>query len=156
MSNSTTKLYPQAGPFSDDELQEFLGRPLIAKLCTQNDDGTIHIAPLYFKYEDGVVLLGTQKMTQKVQNIRRNKQVTVLIDEDESPFQGVIIYGQAELSEEDVIPTRVAIFSKYKNVEQAQAQAERLAGTWQPILIRITPNKMISYDYKKGLGMKRA
>ena len=76
MSEQKPALYPQAQPFGGEELDAFLARPLIAKLCTHNKDGAIHIAPIYFKYEDGTVLLGTQEMTQKVHNIRRDNRVT--------------------------------------------------------------------------------
>ena len=136
-------------------MDAFLARPLIAKLCTHNKDGAIHIAPIYFKYEDGTVLLGTQEMTQKVHNIRRDNHVTVLIDEDESPFQGVILYGTAELSYDNVIPTRAAIFAQYKSMDKAQAQAERLAGSWQPVIVRVTPQRTITYDYRKGFGISQ-
>lgn len=153
MSDQKPEVYPQAQPFGGAELAAFLARPLIAKLCTHNPDGTIHIAPIYFKWEDGVVLMGTQEVTQKVKNIQRDDRVTVLIDEDESPFVGVIIYGTAKLSYEEVIPTRAAIFSQYKPVEAAQAQAERLASSWKPVIIRVTPQRMITYDYSKGFGI---
>lgn len=58
MSAQETPGYPQAKPFNDAELKTFLARPLIAKLCSHNDDGTIHIAPIWFRYETGASRLG--------------------------------------------------------------------------------------------------
>ena len=50
MSEQTKTLYPQAKPFTVEEAETFLAQSLIAKLGTHNEDGTIHIAPLWFKY----------------------------------------------------------------------------------------------------------
>jgi len=69
MSEQTKTLYPQAKPFTVEEAETFLAQSLIAKLGTHNEDGTIHIAPLWFKYQDGDFLFGTQKITRKIENI---------------------------------------------------------------------------------------
>ena len=45
MSEQTAAPYPQAKPFTAEEAEAFLVRPLIAKLASHNADGTIHIAP---------------------------------------------------------------------------------------------------------------
>ncbi len=74
------KPYPQMPPFTQDEIEAFLKEAPIARLSSLNPDGTIHIAPVYFKYDNGNILIGTQDMTHKVRNIKNNQQVTVLID----------------------------------------------------------------------------
>ena len=73
--------YPQMQPFAEKEILEFLSRPLLAKICTLNKDGSIHVTPLFFGYADGDILLGTHEITRKVRNIKRNQNVTVLIDD---------------------------------------------------------------------------
>jgi nitroimidazol reductase NimA-like FMN-containing flavoprotein (pyridoxamine 5'-phosphate oxidase superfamily) len=54
------KPYPQMPPFTQDEIEAFLNEAPIARLSSHNSDGTIHIAPVYFKYENGNILIGTQ------------------------------------------------------------------------------------------------
>jgi general stress protein 26 len=98
-----TNVYPQAKPFVADERDAFLERPLIAKLCSHNPDGTIHVAPMWFKHQDGEGLLGMQEITHKVRNIQHNSQVTLLIDTTEPTLQGVIMVGEAEPDYDDVI-----------------------------------------------------
>ena len=128
---------------------------MLAKLCTHNEDGTIHIAPLYFGTDGDDILLGTQEMTHKVKNIRRDPRVTVLVDQVEPHFKGVIVYGTATLEYENVIARRVAIFRKYTDEAGAQALAERLASTWTPVIIRIRPEQTITFDYGQGFGIDR-
>jgi len=136
-----------------DEIEEFLGLPLIAKLSSHNKDGTIHTVPVWFKYRDGEILLGTQEITQKAQNIKRDSRVTVLVDTTEPRLKGVILYGNAQLVHENVIPTRISIFEKYMGAEDAPGLAEKLASTWTPVVIRIKPDQIISFDYSKGFGV---
>jgi PPOX class probable F420-dependent enzyme len=153
MSKQHTSVYPQAQPFTSDEVESFLARPLIAKLCTYNDDGTIHIVPIWFRYENGEILLGTQEVTRKVRNIKRDNRVSVLVDTQEPTLQGVIVHGHAVLDYDDVIPKRISIFEKYLGSEDDPGLAKRLASNWTPVIVRIKPEHIISFDYSKGFGI---
>lgn len=153
MSEQQVSAYPQAHPMSKDEMESFLARPLIAKLCTHNKDGSIHIVPIWFRYENGELLIGTQEISQKIQNIKRDKRVTVLVDTTEPRLAGVIMYGSAELDYGDVIPTRISIFEKYMDAERAPELAARLAGQWKPVIVRIKPERAVTFDYNKGFGV---
>lgn len=143
------KPYPQMPPLNDEEIKALLEQPLIAKLCSLNPDGTIHIAPVIFKYENGVILIGTQASSRKVRNIRGNKNVSVLIDTSERPFKAVLIYGQAELDSDNAVAKRASIFEKSMPAEQAAKFAQGLARQYAPIIIRVTPERMVSFDYAK-------
>ena len=143
------KPYPQKPPLTEEELLAFLNEAPIARLSTQNPDGTIHIAAIYFKYDNGDILMGTQEMTRKIRNIKNNPQVTVLIDNQSPPWKGVLIYGEAELEYEDVIAKRVSIFERYVSTEDALARATGLAKNFTPVVVRIKPKQIISYDYSK-------
>jgi PPOX class probable F420-dependent enzyme len=153
MCAQNTTIYPQAKPFVEGDQAPFLDEPLIAKLCTHNQDGTIHIAPIYFGTDGDDILLGTQEMTHKVNNIQRDPRVTVLVDQVDPYFKGVIVYGTATLEYENVIQRRVAIFRKYKDEAGAQATADRLASTWTPVIIRVKPEQTITFDYGQGFGI---
>ena len=156
MMSQQPSVYPQAKPFANkDEIEAFLAKPLVAKLCTQNEDGTTHIAPLWFKYENGEFLFGTQEITHKIQNIKRDQRVTILVDGTDPTLQGVIAYGKARLDFEDVIAKRIKIFEKYIGVDNAPGLAHRLASSWNPVVIHVKPDKMITFDYSKGFGVSQ-
>jgi len=136
-------------PLTQGELDEFLVKAPIATLCTQNSDGTIHAAPLFFRYEKGELLFGTQNDARRIKNIKKNPNVTVLIDDEHPPFKGVVLYGKAQLDYDEVIPKRVVIFEKYMPKPNAQKLADGLAALRKPVVIRVKPNKITSYDYAK-------
>lgn len=143
--------YPQLPSLSAEELTAFFEKALFARLGTINEDGTIHIAPIFFRYdEEGQILMATQEPSRKVRNIKRNKNVTVLIDTTEVPFKGALIYGTAELDYEEVIPKRMAIFQRRLSREEAEIYARRLSGKWRCVIIRITPVRIASFDYSKA------
>jgi len=121
-----------------------------ARLGTINEDSTIHIAPIFFKYQDGQIIMASQCPSKKVRNIKRNNNVTVLIDKTEVPFKGALIYGTAELDYKDVVRKRIEIFRRRLSAEEAETYARRLSSKWQCVLIRITPVRTASFDYSKG------
>jgi len=141
--------YPQKPPLTDAELATFLREAPIARLGSLNPDGTIHIAALWFGYDDGDIVFGTQEATNKVRNIKRDPAVTVLVDVDEPYLKGVLIYGHAQLDYEDVIAKRVSIFEKYMPGEDALQFATAMAGRFAPVIIRVKPNRVTSWDYSK-------
>ena len=141
--------YPQKPPLTQDELVAFLNEAPIVRLSSMNPDGTIHMAAAYFKYDNGDILIGTQDITHKIRNIKNNPNVTVLIDNQEAPFRGVLIYGVAGLDYEDVIAKRASIFERYMPAEDARDMAADLANRFQSVVIRIKPQKVTSYDYSK-------
>lgn len=72
--------YPQMPPFTQEEAEIFLKKEHVARLATLNEDGTIQLAPIYYKYEDGEFILATQIASRKTRNIQRNPNVTLLVD----------------------------------------------------------------------------
>ncbi len=142
--------YPQLPALTDEELVSFFEQERFARLGTLNEDGSIHIAPIFFKYEDGKIIMATQCPSRKVRNIKRNPNVTVLIDNTEVPFKGALIYGRAELDYEDVITKRMRIFQRRLSEADAKTYATRLSSKWDCVIIRITPVRIASFDYSKG------
>jgi PPOX class probable F420-dependent enzyme len=144
--------YPQAPSMTDEEAVSFFEQALFARLGTINEDGTVHIAPVFFRYEDGQILIATQDPSRKIRNIKRNDRVTVLIDTTEVPFRGALVYGTAELDYEDIIPKRVAIFERRPwepSRDDAEEYARRLSDKWKCVIVRVTPERVASFDYTK-------
>ncbi len=143
------KDYPQVPGLSTEELSEFLAQPLLARLSTLNRDGTIHTIPIWYEYRDETIFLSTQLVTQKVKNIQKHAQVTILVDTNTMPYKGVMIYGVARLDAEDALSKRVSIFERYIGAH-GKEYAQKLAAKWEPVIIQVTPTQIISFDYTKG------
>jgi len=139
--------YPQLPPLTDEEIITFLNEVFFARLGTLNEDGTIHMTPILFKYDQGQILMPTQDCSRKVKNIKRNPNVSVLIDVTSWPFKGVLVYGTAELDYDNVVEKRTAVFERTRSHEEAEAYARQLSTQWQCVIIRVTPARIVTFDY---------
>ena len=89
--------HTQPPPFTEGEIESVLKQARVARLCSVNKDGTIHAVPVSYRYENRKITVITPTRSRKARNIRRNQNVTLLIDiskRDTWP-KGVIIYGKA-------------------------------------------------------------
>lgn len=141
--------YPQLPAMNEAELISFFDQVTIGRLATHNEDGSIHITPIFFRYDQGKILMATQAPSRKVRNIQRDKRVSVLVDIPVVPFRGALVYGTAELDYEDVITKRIEIFARTRSREEGEEYARRLSEKWQCVIIRITPQRIASFDYSK-------
>ncbi|MEL6310153.1 MAG: PPOX class F420-dependent oxidoreductase [Chloroflexota bacterium] len=146
------KKYPQMPSMTDSELDNFLNQPgIVARLSTINPDGTPHTMPIWYEWRNGEIVVSTQVIQRKVKNMQRDPRVTILIDTCEFPYKGAMIYGEATLEHEGAMHKRISIFERYFGTrERAEEYAQALADKWEPVLVRIKPTKIISFDYTKG------
>ncbi|MDS0299771.1 pyridoxamine 5'-phosphate oxidase family protein [Halogeometricum sp. S1BR25-6] len=107
-----------------DEVEELLtSEPLMAHLATCRD-GRPHVAPVWFRYEDGVVELVTTGT--KLRNLRENPRVSLSVQKDEGGRArwAVTLLGTAEIVEDEA-ETRTAtreINRKYGAEEDAWSE----------------------------------
>lgn len=83
------------------EVEELLtSEPLVAHLATSTDDRP-HVAPLWYRYEDGVVEIMTTG--RKLSNIRENPRVALSVqkDRDGHPEWMVTLRGTATVVEDE-------------------------------------------------------
>ena len=122
--------YTQSPPLSPDEVLEFLNYVTVARVCTHNKDGTIHAAPVWFFYEGGKLIFGTPEHSVKATNIRRDNHVTILVDYEGPPTRGVIIYGEAEISDENIDEIALKIFNRRMSSQRA-LEYRKASLSWQ-------------------------
>ena len=85
-------------PAMSREIDSFLKVAQTARFCSLNEDGTIHAAPVRYKYENGQMIIGTPEASRKARNIKRNANATILVNlsEGDQRPKGVMIYGKSE------------------------------------------------------------
>jgi nitroimidazol reductase NimA-like FMN-containing flavoprotein (pyridoxamine 5'-phosphate oxidase superfamily) len=72
--------------------------------CSHNKDGTIHAAPIWYNYKDNVFYFVSIKKSKRVENIKRNNNVSLSFlmqgskfGESGTPSKCALVYGLAEL-----------------------------------------------------------
>jgi PPOX class probable F420-dependent enzyme len=82
---------------SEERWRQFLiEKPRTAKLATTRKDGSPHVAPIWVDLDDqGRIVFNTGKGSVKGRTILRDPRVCICVDEDQPPFDFVIIDGVA-------------------------------------------------------------
>lgn len=143
--------YTQAPPLTNQEIESLLNEAKIARFCSLNPDGTIHATPVNYKYEDGRIIIATPAVSRKARNVKRNRNVTILIDtvgEHISDFKGVVIYGKADVKELS-LREFASVNETWLPSDRAEGFARAMLGLTTWVMIRVKPERTASYDYAK-------
>jgi nitroimidazol reductase NimA-like FMN-containing flavoprotein (pyridoxamine 5'-phosphate oxidase superfamily) len=85
------------------EIQKLLSMRLIANLATTDDDGGIHLVPMWFLRVDDDICIPTSRNTHKYHNLRKRPRASVMIDVSWAGLnlKGMLIRGRVELTHEE-------------------------------------------------------
>ena len=144
-------------PVTEDEVVDFLESRLNMQLATIDKDGYPVIHPLWFLYdkETGKIYTGTNKMSRKVDNIKKSPdRIYFSIDDEKSPPKGVKGRGIGSLSLD--IAKNIEIMEKL-NRKYLGTDEHPLARTLMEsarkgteIVIEIKPSFFSAWDFGKG------
>ena len=129
-----------------DETRAFLlAGTRTAALVTVRGDGRPHVAPVWFTLDGDDLLFNTGQDTVKGANLRRDRRVALMVDDEEPPFAFVSIEGDVSLSDDlDTMrywATRIA--ARYMGEDQAEEYGTRNAVPGE-LLVRVHPTKIVA------------
>ncbi len=150
--------YTQAPHLTNDEIEFLLRDAKVARFCSLNEDGTIHVAPVWFKYENARISITTPVASRKARNVRRNNNVTVLVDLEGPPAKGVLIYGNAEMEDlnDKLLPEAISFFEKYIPKDKVTGYTKELFKLTNWVRIGVKPSRIASFDYAKDDAYRKA
>lgn len=95
-SNISTEKPPVLG---SDEIDKILSKTLIANLGTIDNDGGIHLIPMWFLRIDNDICIPTSCHTHKYRNLLARPRASVMIDLSLTGLnlKGVLVRGKVEL-----------------------------------------------------------
>ncbi|MCH7624691.1 MAG: PPOX class F420-dependent oxidoreductase [Chloroflexi bacterium] len=129
-----------------EQIEDYLSKPHIADLATVRPDGSPHVAPVWFLYEDGVVKVLAETSSVKVKNLKNEPRVSVSIATDQQPYEYVIVNGVAEVSGGDISDILRRISVHYQGPEEGERYAEKTLRELVLCLITIRPSKLIGWS----------
>lgn len=132
---------------TEDEWRAFLlGKPAhTAMLATVREDGSPHVAPIWFDLDGDDVLFTTGRDTVKGRAIRRDPRVGLCVDDERPPFAFVMIEGTATVSEDvdERLRWATRIGGRYMGEDRAEAYGRRNAVPGE-LLVRVTPTRVVA------------
>jgi nitroimidazol reductase NimA-like FMN-containing flavoprotein (pyridoxamine 5'-phosphate oxidase superfamily) len=104
MEEDMTSRFPDASAdrppvLGSTEIDELLSMTLIANLATLDQDGSIHLLPMWFLRIGNNICIPTSSHTHKYRNLRARPRASVMIDVSRAGLhlKGVLIRGRVEL-----------------------------------------------------------
>jgi nitroimidazol reductase NimA-like FMN-containing flavoprotein (pyridoxamine 5'-phosphate oxidase superfamily) len=104
MEEDMTSRFPDASAdrppvLGSTEIDELLSMTLIANLATLDQDGSIHLLPMWFLRIGNNICIPTSSHIHKYRNLRARPRASVMIDVSRAGLhlKGVLIRGRVEL-----------------------------------------------------------
>ena len=146
-------------PVTETEVKDILESKLNMQIATTDEEGYPLIQPIWFLYDDkeyDKIYTATQKMTKKVQNIRRNPdKIYFSIDDANYPYKGVKGRAVAKISEDikKNLPIVEKINIKYLGTIEHPLARMIMENTKNgtEIVIEITPKFFSAWDFGKPM-----
>ncbi len=143
-----------------DEIQQFLAANTVLQVATIGADGWPHVAPMWYVMDGDQVVFRSFTKSQKIVNLTRNPNFTVLVEagEDYSQLQGVMIKGTARLvtDPEYVLSIYGGLAAKYPMINDTPMELDhdaleaafgRFAAKNTAVIVE--PAKVITWDHTK-------
>ena len=111
------------------ERHRFLSEPNVAILATSGPGKRAHAVPIWYLYEDGHFIMSAGASSQKVRNIERQGEASLVIDRREVPYYAVMIRGTAEIGPPISDELRLRLAVRYLGEEMGRAYVTRRTGS---------------------------
>jgi PPOX class probable F420-dependent enzyme len=142
---------------TQEEIDEFLQGRHSMSIATINHDGTIHVVAMWYGFVEGAIAIETKAKSQKVLNLRRNPQMTVLVEDGEKyeELRGVELVGRGEIIDdpERMFQLGISVFERYqggKYTEEMRPFVEVMLN--KRVVVKLHVDRVVSWDHRK-LGM---
>jgi PPOX class probable F420-dependent enzyme len=141
---------------TDEEIAGFIERSRTATMATVGPNGTPHLVAMWYAVLDGKIWFETKSRAQKVVNLRRNPQITCMIEDGITyeALRGVSIEGNGVIVEDpdEIWKVGVNVFERYNGpyTEEMKPFVEIMLN--KRVVVRVDPVRVRSWDHRK-LGM---
>jgi nitroimidazol reductase NimA-like FMN-containing flavoprotein (pyridoxamine 5'-phosphate oxidase superfamily) len=135
---------------SSAEIDELLSMTLIANIATLDDDGSIHLLPMWFLRIGNDICIPTSHHTHKYRNLRARPRASVMIDVSRAGLnlKGVLIRGRVELIEgEEARQINRSIHLKYVTPEAlSDASVASYLPKGDDVTVKLHMDRLISWN----------
>jgi PPOX class probable F420-dependent enzyme len=143
---------------TEDEVLAFFDVQKVINVATIGPNGRPHVAPLWYYRQDGNLRTWTYGSSQKMANLRRLPEATVLIEDGESyeTLCGASMECDVEIIEDTEVVTRmgIALMQRYAGAKPDDPVPDELAafiGKQAPKRVGLVfkPTKTVTWDHRK-------
>ena len=138
---------------TDGEIDAFLRERRTMSMATIGPGGRIQLVAMWYGFVDGAVGFETKAKSQKVQNLRRDKRLTVLVEDGHTydELRGVELSGWGEVIEDpaQLFELGVSVFERYQGPYSEEMKSFVEAMLNKRVLVKLHTEKVVSWDHHK-------
>ena len=146
---------------ASSEIDKLLSMRLIANLATIDNDGGIHLVPMWFLRVGNDICIPTSRNTHKYRNLRLRSRASVMIDVSRAGLnlKGVLIRGGVELVDgEEARRINRSIHLKYVRPEAlSDVRVASYLSEGDDVTVKVHMDRLISWnlaDSKAGRALR--
>jgi nitroimidazol reductase NimA-like FMN-containing flavoprotein (pyridoxamine 5'-phosphate oxidase superfamily) len=131
------------------KIHELLSMTLIANLATLDDDGGIHILPMWFLQLGNDICIPTSRYTHKYRNLRARPRASVMIDVSRAGLnlREVLIRGRVEIIDGEARRINRLIHLKYVTQEAlTDASVASYLSQGDDVTVKVHMEHLISWN----------
>ncbi len=132
---------------TSDEREAFLADLHVGILSIQRDGKGPLALPIWYQYEDGVVMIWMSGDSVKATLLRRHGRASMTVQDESPPYRYVMVEGPVTIdrADRDILPVAI----RYLGEEMGQGYAEMNPPTESSVIARLTPERWLTTDYGK-------
>ena len=139
---------------TEAEQQQFLAEGWTLQVASIGPKGYPHLVAMWYAVIDGRIHFTTFGKSQKVLNLRRNPQITAMLEAGRTynELKGYVVEGTAAIIEDPTITARVmaAVGAKYSGRPRTGDTTEAsLRTASKRVAVRIDPVAVYTWDHAK-------
>ncbi len=142
---------------TDEEIAAFIERSRTATMATIGPTGLPHLVAMWYALVDGKICFETKLRSQKVQNLRRDPRITVMVEDGFTydTLRGVSLEGRGVILEdpEEIWPVGVSVFERYQGPYTDEMKPFVEVMLHKRVAVRVEVDRVRSWDHRK-LGME--
>lgn len=132
-----------------EQSKAFLREPHVGVLATVDRQDRPHAMPIWYLYEDDVIIMSVGRGSQKHRNMERNPAATLVVDRRETPYYAVMVRGTAEIGPPLPPDQHERLAVRYLGEEAGRRYAESTSGH-DGITIRLVPEDWSEFNGQAG------
>jgi PPOX class probable F420-dependent enzyme len=130
-----------------EEREAFLADLHVGILSIQRDGKGPLAVPIWYQYDDGVVMIWMSGDSVKAKLLRRHGRATMTVQNETPPYRYVMVEGPVTVATADRDILAVAI--RYLGEEMGREYTAQNPPTDASVIARLTPERWLTTDYRK-------
>ena len=128
----------------ENDVNTFLRQTLVGVLGTTGADGSPHLAPIWYNWEDDSAYMFTSRTSRQWRNIHGKPYASLCVDTRDAPYSYVILSGPIKEVDKTVFEVVSSMCYRYYGEKKGEIFAERYRGNPADIVaFKLTADRIV-------------